>query len=90
MKWSISPETWAQDRDAFVFRCHQPRKGDRWTFLVERGTLEAFAPDDESLPLTSTFDKLRPIIYAAAFSRMMYADPKQQQRIAIEDLRSVS
>ena len=86
----MSPETWAEDREAFVFRCHHPMRGDRWTFLVERGTLEAFAPEDESLQVSSTFNKLRPFIYAAAYSRMEYADSTAQQRITVEDIRNVS
>jgi hypothetical protein len=89
MKCSMSPETWARDRDAFVFRCHHPLKGDRWTFLVERSTLEVLAADEPLQP-TTAFDKLRLSIYAAAFSRMEYADPKVQQMITVEDIRNVS
>lgn len=61
MRCTMSPETWAGDREMFVFRCHHQAKGDRWTFLVERATLEAFIADEPFQP-AATFDKLRPLV----------------------------
>ena len=46
----FSAETWAGDREGFLFRCDVPRRGDRWTFRVQASALRALGPADSQAP----------------------------------------
>jgi hypothetical protein len=83
---SFSGEAWLSDRQAFIFRCHDPCRGDLWTFRVSRPALQALHPEVPFIP-AAVFDSFRAAIYSAALSRMSYADPIQQHELSAEDVR---
>lgn len=86
---TFSAESWSSEREAFVFRCVDARRGDRWTFCVSRGVLESLSKPEPLAP-QATFDMWRVRIYAAASSRMLSGDPTSQQAITVEDIRRAS
>jgi len=84
-------EAWSTKRQAFIFRCSDARKGDRWTFVVSQSVLEELHGSSMGASaLAALFDALRPRIYQAAQSRMMTdADPTAQQVLSADDIREV-
>lgn len=83
----MTSEIFAADRDLFVFRCHVATRGNRWTFCVDRSTLQALEPESSGNPAL-IFDHFRHGIYKAAYSRMVFADPTDQQVISAQDVRN--
>ena len=83
---SFSAETWVAGPEAFIFRCQDPRRGDRWTFCVSRTTLQELDPTQPFKPVAA-FDALRARIHSAASARMRVADPLVQQVLSAYDIR---
>ena len=81
----FSVETRVVERDVFVFRCHDPRRGNRWMFVVNTSALRELQPNDPFDPVTA-FGSLRAAIYGAACRRMRFADPMSPQELSSEDL----
>ena len=88
MTCSMGPESWSTQRQSFIFRCLDPLKGDRWTFVVHRATLEELHENTADTPEpTALFNEFRARIYSAAHRRMTTdADPTAQQVISPEDI----
>jgi hypothetical protein len=94
----FSAETWAGDREGFLFRCDVPRRGDRWTFRVQASTLRALEPADSQASAGSgtpmrpkdpadAFEAWRSVIYRAALECIPVADPTVQQELSADALR---
>jgi hypothetical protein len=83
---TFGEETWVAGPQAFLFRCQDARRGDRWTFCVSRATLEELEPRTPFKPATA-FDALRARIHSAASARMKVADPNVQQVLSAYDIR---
>jgi hypothetical protein len=66
-------EMWVAGPQAFLFRCQDVRRGDRWTFCVSRSTLQELEPRVPFKP-AEAFDALRARIHSAASARMKVAD----------------
>jgi hypothetical protein len=79
----MGAETWVPDRECFMFRVEAA--GSRWTFLVERATLQALAGESDP-DLEAVFDEHREAIYEAALKRMANATPSDQHRLALRDI----
>jgi len=82
---SFSAEIWASDRQAFQFRCHDPCRGDKWTFCLSISALHALHPDQADAP-AAVFNTFRSAIYSAAFKRMALADPTVQHELSAADV----
>jgi len=85
---TFSAETLVKEREVFVFRCHDPRLGNRWMFCVPTSALQELQPNDPFVP-AAAFEGLREAIYGAAYCRMRFADPMSQQELSSDDLRVV-
>ena len=83
---NFTAETWVAGPEAFVFRCQDPRRGDRWTFCISRATLQELEPQSPFKPVAA-FDALRSRIHSAASARMRVADPMVQQVLSAYDIR---
>lgn len=83
---TFESETWVAGPQAFLFRCQDARRGDRWTFCVSRSTLEELEPRVPFKPAVA-FDALRARIHSAASARMKVADPTVQQVLSAYDIR---
>jgi hypothetical protein len=79
-------KTWVKDGEMFVIQCHDPRRGNRWTFRVLTSTLQEVQQDVPFDP-AAAFDALRGAIYSAAYYRMRFADPIYEQALSSDDLR---
>ena len=85
---TFSAETWSTAREAFVFRCIDPKRGDRWTFCVGRDVL-AELERTEPFVAEGAFDTWRSKIYHAAYAKMESGDPQAQLALSIEEIRRV-
>lgn len=90
---NFSAETWSTRRDAFVFRCLDPLRGNRWTFCVDQCVLEELGRELERtrhVVPERAFDRWRPQIYHAASERMRYEDSRVQQVLTADDVRAAA
>ena len=90
---NFSEETWSARRDAFVFRCIDPLRGNRWTFCVGHGVLAELGRElerNEQIEPEHAFDRWRPQIYHAASERMRYEDSQVQQVLTADDVRAAA
>jgi hypothetical protein len=85
---SFSAETWASDREAFIFRFHDYRFGDLATFFVPESTLKELRPDGPFRP-ESAFDALRPLIYEAALEHIRTGSSMSQHVVTPHELREL-
>jgi len=83
---SFSAEAWLRDSQASGFGCHDPRRGNMWTFCVSASALHELHPEEPFDP-AAVFNTLRPAIYGAAFNRMASADPIGQHELFAADVR---
>jgi hypothetical protein len=85
MEGRFGAETWSAERGAMIFHCRD-EIGVKWTFCVNRSTLEALEPDQTIIP-DLTFNQFRAQIYAAATTRMKSGSPEAQQVIPLHEIR---
>ena len=83
---SFSAETWVSALQSLQFRCHDPRRGDMWTFCLSTQALHDLHPEEPFVP-AAVFNTFRAAIYSAAFNRMEIADPVVQHELSAADVR---
>lgn len=82
MRTIMRDETWVSGRESFMFRCVRSN-GEKWTFVVDRTTLEELNPDERP---ARTFEAYRSRIYDAARRKMALSNPGEQHVITAADL----
>jgi len=85
---SFSPEIWASDREAFIFRFRDRRFGDLVTFCVSEITLKELRPEHPFLRWKA-FDALRSLIYEAAAMRIRTGSLTRQHVMTTQELRAL-
>ena len=82
----ISPESWVQSREMFVFRVYPAANMERWTFCVSRSTLEELEPQSPS-SVAEVFRRCRPEIHRAALRRTSRGAQDADQVLSAQEIR---
>ena len=80
----FSPEIWDAEGKMYVFRCYPAARIERWTFRVQRATLEKLEADGSKQRATA-FDRYKDAIYDAAIRRMRIGDPEVEHVLILQD-----